>query len=438
MLLARQHVLGPLRVDPSRYIGFSARLPAGGAEGAAAARAADCARVLRELRAWGDGGAAPLVDVCLLGLGLNCHLGFNEPRTAAAPAVAPPPPPPTTVVVAAGVACDRDGNMVAADAAAAPLSALLAEADELRAALADEAEDAVLARIARHPDITLETTATTTTRSSSLAAAAAAAAAAPAAWVHKARAALPVGEQPLCDPAGAPPHVRVGECFAVNATLTLQQGGTGNTRQVWGRLHRHGAGRGWVRLASAEGVPLTDCSAAAEGEEERAAGDGADAFAVELEASTMQHAMVAGHEACTHGVTMGVAQLARAALPLLLVTGERKQPPLRRTLCEPVSARVPSSHLRRCAGAVCVCDEAACPPATLAAVRLAQQEVGAAAASTEGGGAGGAAVLAQLAMEHAAAVEAKDYGRCAEIDKEIAERQRQRQMETEMGGGLQS
>jgi hypothetical protein len=66
---------------------------------------------------------------------------------------------------------------------------------------------------------------------------------------------------------------------------------------------------------------------------------------------------------------MRVAQLARAALPLLLVTGERKQPPL-------------------------------------------------------------------LVMEHAAAVEAKDYGRCAEIDKEIAERQRQ--METEMGGGLQS
>ena len=118
---------------------------------------------------------------------------------------------------------------------AVPLSALMAEAAELRAALADTSENRILERIAQHPDITLEQLARPV--------------------AHTPRAALPIADQPLGD-GDATAHVRAGEGFAVNATLTLQQG-TGPA-QVWARLHRRGEGRGWVRLASAEGTPLTD------------------------------------------------------------------------------------------------------------------------------------------------------------------------------------
>jgi galactosamine-6-phosphate isomerase len=60
----RRRLLGPLGVADDRYEGF---------RGAAPDPAAETARVAAWLAAHGP------IDLCLLGLGLNGHLGFNEP-----------------------------------------------------------------------------------------------------------------------------------------------------------------------------------------------------------------------------------------------------------------------------------------------------------------------------------------------------------------------
>ena len=63
----RRHLLGPLNVTPDRSIGFRADAPDPAAECDAVASALD------------DRGP---VDVAVLGLGVNGHLGFNEPAPA--------------------------------------------------------------------------------------------------------------------------------------------------------------------------------------------------------------------------------------------------------------------------------------------------------------------------------------------------------------------
>ena len=79
---------------------------------------------------------------------------------------------------------------------AVPLSALVAEAAELRAALADTSENRILERIAQHPDITLEQLARPV--------------------AHTPRAALPIADQPLGD-GDATAHVRAGEVLKPRA-----------------------------------------------------------------------------------------------------------------------------------------------------------------------------------------------------------------------------
>ena len=68
----RRHLLGPLGVTPDRYTGFRVDAPD---------PAAECDAVASALDERGP------VDVAVLGLGVNGHLGFNEP--APAPAGAP-------------------------------------------------------------------------------------------------------------------------------------------------------------------------------------------------------------------------------------------------------------------------------------------------------------------------------------------------------------
>jgi galactosamine-6-phosphate isomerase len=63
----RRHLLGPLAIPDHRYFGFRADAPDPEAECEAVAAALD------------EQGA---IDVCVLGLGLNGHLGFNEPGDA--------------------------------------------------------------------------------------------------------------------------------------------------------------------------------------------------------------------------------------------------------------------------------------------------------------------------------------------------------------------
>ncbi|HTD66975.1 MAG TPA: 6-phosphogluconolactonase [Candidatus Limnocylindria bacterium] len=66
----RQHVLGPLRIDDSRYFGFNSN--PGDPE-------AECARYRNWLTANGP------VDVSILGLGVNGHVALNEPAAALKP-----------------------------------------------------------------------------------------------------------------------------------------------------------------------------------------------------------------------------------------------------------------------------------------------------------------------------------------------------------------
>ncbi|HEY9171989.1 MAG TPA: 6-phosphogluconolactonase [Verrucomicrobiae bacterium] len=66
----RTKVIEPLRVRPERFFGWQSR---------PADPAAECRRVAGWLAANGP------IDVCLLGLGLNGHLGLNEPAEALQP-----------------------------------------------------------------------------------------------------------------------------------------------------------------------------------------------------------------------------------------------------------------------------------------------------------------------------------------------------------------
>ncbi len=60
----RERVLEPWGVGSDRYLGFDPDPPD---------PAAECARIASRLAEWGP------MDLCLLGLGLSGHLGFNEP-----------------------------------------------------------------------------------------------------------------------------------------------------------------------------------------------------------------------------------------------------------------------------------------------------------------------------------------------------------------------
>ena len=60
----REKVIGPLGISPDRYLAWETR---------PADRDAECRRIAAWLRAHGP------VDVCILGLGANGHLGLNEP-----------------------------------------------------------------------------------------------------------------------------------------------------------------------------------------------------------------------------------------------------------------------------------------------------------------------------------------------------------------------
>lgn len=60
----REHLLDPLGIPAEHRLEFDTAAPD---------PAAECARVAAALAAWGD------FDLCLLGLGLNGHLGLNEP-----------------------------------------------------------------------------------------------------------------------------------------------------------------------------------------------------------------------------------------------------------------------------------------------------------------------------------------------------------------------
>jgi galactosamine-6-phosphate isomerase len=60
----RQHLIGPLGITEDRYIAF--RTDPNDPE-------AECERIRRELASIGQ------IDLCVLGIGTNGHLGFNEP-----------------------------------------------------------------------------------------------------------------------------------------------------------------------------------------------------------------------------------------------------------------------------------------------------------------------------------------------------------------------
>jgi galactosamine-6-phosphate isomerase len=66
----RTRVLQPLGISPDRYLGF-APLPADPAR--------ECERVRSELERRGP------IDLCILGLGVNGHVGFNEPGPSLTP-----------------------------------------------------------------------------------------------------------------------------------------------------------------------------------------------------------------------------------------------------------------------------------------------------------------------------------------------------------------
>lgn len=64
------HLLDPLGIPPQRYITI---------DGAATDPDAECRRVRAELARAGP------IDLCILGLGVNGHIGFNEPAPALVP-----------------------------------------------------------------------------------------------------------------------------------------------------------------------------------------------------------------------------------------------------------------------------------------------------------------------------------------------------------------
>lgn len=60
----REHFVGPMKLSPGRYLSFKSD---------AADPQRECTRVSRALDRWGG------IDLAVLGLGLNGHLGLNEP-----------------------------------------------------------------------------------------------------------------------------------------------------------------------------------------------------------------------------------------------------------------------------------------------------------------------------------------------------------------------
>ena len=66
----RRHILGPLGVSPDRYLTF---------RGDAADPVDECRKLQAVLEQHGP------IDLCVLGLGVNGHLGFNEPSDALHP-----------------------------------------------------------------------------------------------------------------------------------------------------------------------------------------------------------------------------------------------------------------------------------------------------------------------------------------------------------------
>lgn len=66
----RQHILQPLNISAERYMSF---------EGNATSPEKECERIQAELQKNGP------IDLCILGLGKNGHIGFNEPADALTP-----------------------------------------------------------------------------------------------------------------------------------------------------------------------------------------------------------------------------------------------------------------------------------------------------------------------------------------------------------------
>lgn len=66
----RRHLVVPMGMEPARYLAF---------DGTKADRAAECERVRAQLESWGG------IDVAVLGVGRNGHLGFIEPASALSP-----------------------------------------------------------------------------------------------------------------------------------------------------------------------------------------------------------------------------------------------------------------------------------------------------------------------------------------------------------------
>jgi galactosamine-6-phosphate isomerase len=66
----REHVVGPLHIAEDRYLGFQNNPPD---------PVEECARILELLRQQGP------IDICVLGLGANGHMGLNEPAAQLQP-----------------------------------------------------------------------------------------------------------------------------------------------------------------------------------------------------------------------------------------------------------------------------------------------------------------------------------------------------------------
>jgi galactosamine-6-phosphate isomerase len=66
----QQHLLGPLRIPPSRYISF---------DSAAADPQGECRRIAAEVKKEGP------IGVCILGIGVNGHIALNEPADIMVP-----------------------------------------------------------------------------------------------------------------------------------------------------------------------------------------------------------------------------------------------------------------------------------------------------------------------------------------------------------------
>lgn len=62
----RQHLIRPFSIRPENYLSFNSQ---------AESPQAECSRISTELESWGT------IDLCILGIGLNGHIAFNEPAS---------------------------------------------------------------------------------------------------------------------------------------------------------------------------------------------------------------------------------------------------------------------------------------------------------------------------------------------------------------------